>query len=56
VQDIDGTSGPNEKGFIGTYVDSFIGTQVARCIIDPVTNNPCTNLNSNTAFTINLAE
>ena len=56
VQDIDGVSRPNEKGFIGTYVDSFIGTQVARCIIDPVTQNPCTNLNANTAFTINLAE
>ncbi len=56
VQDIDGVSHPNEKGFIGTYVDSFIGSQVARCIIDPVTNNPCTNLNANTAFTINLAE
>jgi hypothetical protein len=56
IQDIDGVSGANEKGFVGTYVDSFIGSQVARCIIDPVTQNPCTNLNANTSFTINLSE
>ena len=23
---------PNDKGFVGTYVDSFVGTQVAPCI------------------------
>ena len=43
---------PNDKGFIGTYVDSFVGSQVSACITDG--SNPCANL-SNDAFTINLA-
>jgi nucleoid-associated protein YgaU len=46
---------PNDKGFVGTYVDSFVGTQVAPCIPSPDGTNPCSNL-SNDAFTINLAD
>lgn len=46
---------PNDKGFVGTYVDSFVGTQVAPCIQSPDGTNPCSNL-SNDAFTINLAD
>ena len=46
---------PNDKGFVGTYVDSFVGTQVAPCIPSADGTNPCSNL-SNDAFTINLAE
>lgn len=44
---------PNDKGFVGTYVDSFVGSQVTACIADG--SNPCANL-SNDAFTINLAD
>lgn len=51
--DLGGT--PNDKGFVGTYVDSFVGTQVAPCIPSSDGTNPCSNL-SNDAFTINLAE
>lgn len=43
---------PNDKGFIGTYVDSFVGSQVSECIADG--SNPCSNA-SNTGWTINLA-
>jgi len=46
---------PNDKGFVGTYVDSFVGTQVAPCIPSADGTNPCANL-SNDAFTINLAK
>ena len=46
---------PNDKGFVGTYVDSFVGTQVAPCIPSADGTNPCSNL-SNDAFTINLAD
>jgi hypothetical protein len=47
------TPQPNDKGFIGTYVDSFIGSQVALCQVSA--SNPCANLGSN-PLTINLAE
>lgn len=47
------TPQPNDKGFIGTYVDSFIGSQVAPCVVDGT--NPCANLSAN-GITINLAE
>ncbi len=47
---------PNDKGLVGTYVDSFIGSQVSPCIQSPDGSNPCTNLGANTAFTINLAK
>ena len=43
----------NDKGFIGTYVDSFVGTKVAPCIA--VGTNPCAGLDSQ-GLTINLAE
>lgn len=56
VQDIDGSTKGKDKGFIGTYVDSFIGSQVAPCIASPDGTNPCANLGANTAFTINLAK
>jgi len=49
--DLGGT--PNDKGFVGTYIDSFVGTKVSPCIA--TATNPCSNL-SNDAFTINLAE
>jgi hypothetical protein len=44
----------NDKGFIGTYVDSFVGTQVAPCIPSPDGTNPCQNL-QNDRLEINLA-
>ena len=47
-----GTS--NDKGFIGTYVDSFIGTQVAPCLPSADGTNPCQNL-QNDRLEINLA-
>lgn len=56
IQDIDGNEKKNDKGFIGTYVDSFIGSQVAPCIPSADGTNPCTNLGANTSFTINLAK
>lgn len=46
---------PNDKGFIGTYVDSFVGTQVAPCIPSPDGTNPCANL-QNDRLEINLAQ
>lgn len=54
VEDIDGETKGKDKGFIGTYVDSFIGSQVTACVVDGV--NPCANLGANTSFTINLAK
>jgi hypothetical protein len=45
---------PNDKGFVGTYVGAFVGTQVAPCIPSPDGVNPCSDL-SNDAFTINPA-
>jgi hypothetical protein len=54
VQDIDGETKKKDKGFIGTYVDSFIGSQVTACVVDGT--NPCANLGANTSFTINLAK
>ena len=46
---------PNDKGFVGTYVDSFVGTQVAPCIPSPDGSNPCQNL-QNDRLEINLAD
>ena len=46
---------PNDKGFVGTYVDSFVGTQVAPCIPSPDGTNPCQNL-QNDRLEINLAD
>lgn len=46
---------PNDKGFIGTYVDSFVGTQVAPCIPSLDGTNPCQNL-QNDRLEINLAD
>jgi hypothetical protein len=46
---------PNDKGFVGTYVDSFVGTQVAPCIPSPDGTNPCANL-QNDRLEINLAD
>ena len=46
---------PNDKGFVGTYVDSFVGTQVAPCIPSVDGTNPCQNL-QNDRLEINLAE
>ena len=51
--DLDGK--PNDKGFVGTYVDSFVGTQVAPCIPSPDGTNPCQNL-QNDRLEINLAD
>ena len=51
--DLGGT--PNDKGFVGTYVDSFVGTQVAPCIPSPDGTNPCQNL-QNDRLEINLAD
>lgn len=45
----------NDKGFVGTYVDSFVGTQVAPCIPSADGTNPCQNL-QNDRLEINLAE
>ena len=45
---------PNDKGFVGTYVDSFVGTQVAPCIPSADGTNPCSNL-QNDRLEINLA-
>ena len=44
----------NDKGFIGTYVDSFVGTQVAPCLPSADGTNPCQNL-QNDRLEINLA-
>src|SRR6188472_2138378 len=52
---LDAGGPPNDKGFVGTYVDAFVGTQAAPCIASPDGTNPCANL-SNDAFVINLAE
>jgi Flp pilus assembly protein TadG len=46
---------PNDKGFVGTYVDSFVGTQVAPCIPSADGTNPCQNL-QNDRLEINLAD
>ena len=46
---------PNDKGFIGTYVDAFVGTQAAPCLPSEDGTNPCANL-SNDSFVVNLAE
>ena len=46
---------PNDKGFVGTYVDSFVGTQVAPCIPSLDGTNPCQNL-QNDRLEINLAD
>jgi hypothetical protein len=46
---------PNDKGFVGTYVDSFVGTQVAPCIPSVDGTNPCSNL-QNDRLEINLAD
>lgn len=45
----------NDKGFVGTYVDSFVGTQVAPCIPSSDGTNPCQNL-QNDRLEINLAD
>ena len=50
--DLGGT--PNDKGFVGTYVDSFVGTQVAPCIPSADGTNPCQNL-QNDRLEINLS-
>jgi hypothetical protein len=52
---VDAAGPPNDKGFVGTYVDAFVGTQAAPCIPSADGTNPCANL-SNDAFVINLAE
>ena len=41
---VDAGGTPNDKGFVGTYVDAFVGTQVAPCIPSPDGMNPCANL------------
>ena len=46
---------PNDKGFVGTYVDSFVGTQVAPCLPSADGTNPCQNL-QNDRLEINLAD
>ncbi len=46
---------PNDKGFVGTYVDSFVGTQVAPCLPSADGPNPCQNL-QNDRLEINLAD
>ena len=46
---------PNDKGFVGTYVDSFVGTQTAPCIPSLDGTNPCQNL-QNDRLEINLAD
>jgi hypothetical protein len=45
----------NDKGMIGTYVSSLIGSQVSPCIPSADGTNPCQNLN-NDELGINLAE
>jgi hypothetical protein len=49
------TGQPNDKGFVGTYVDSFVGTQVAPCIPSADGTNPCSNL-SNDELGVNLSD
>lgn len=46
---------PNDKGFIATYISSFVGTQVVPCIPSQDGSNPCTALQQQ-ALTINLAQ
>jgi Chitobiase/beta-hexosaminidase C-terminal domain len=50
-----GVGKPNDKGFVGTYVDSFVGTQVAPCLPSADGTNPCQNL-QNDRLEINLAD
>jgi hypothetical protein len=51
--DLGGT--PDDKGFVGTYVDAFVGTQVAPCLPSADGTNPCQNL-QNDRLEINLAD
>lgn len=45
----------NDKGLVGTYVSSLIGSQVTPCIASTDGTNPCQNLNTS-EMGINLAD